>query len=84
MKNNFKAWLKAAGIRALKTIAQTAVSMIPVGVSVEEVGWLAVLGTAALAGICSILTSVAGIPEVKAVNADGEEISGAYDEEDGV
>ena len=58
--------------------------MIPVGVSVEEVGWLAVLGTAALAGICSILTSVAGIPEVKAVNADGEEISGAYDEEDGV
>jgi hypothetical protein len=84
MKNNFKAWLKAAGIRALKTVAQTAVSMIPVGVSVEEVGWLAVLGTAALAGICSILTSVAGIPEVKAVNADGEEISGAYDEEDGV
>ena len=84
MKNNFKAWLKAAGIRALKTVAQTAVSMIPVGVSVDEVGWLAVLGTAALAGICSILTSVAGIPEVKAVNADGEEISGAYDEEDGV
>lgn len=84
MKNNFKAWLKAAGIRALKTVAQTAVSMIPVGVSVEEVGWLAVLGTAALAGICSILTSVAGIPEVKAVNADGEEISDAYDEEDGV
>jgi hypothetical protein len=58
--------------------------MIPVGVSVEEVGWLAVLGTAALAGICSLLTSVAGIPEVKAVNAEGEEISGAYDEEDGV
>lgn len=84
MKNNFKAWLKAAGIRALKTVAQTAVSMIPVGVSVEEVGWLAVLGTAALAGICSLLTSVAGIPEVKAVNADGEEINNGYDGEDGV
>ena len=84
MKNNFKAWLKAAGIRALKTVAQTAVSMIPVGVSVEEVGWLAVLGTAALAGVCSLLTSVAGIPEVKAVNADGEEINNGYDGEDGV
>jgi hypothetical protein len=84
MKNNFKAWLKAAGIRALKTVAQTAVSMIPVGVSVEEVGWLAVLGTAALAGICSLLTSIAGIPEVKAVNADGEEINNGYDGEDGV
>lgn len=84
MKNNFKVWLKAAGIRALKTVAQTAVSMIPVGVSVEEVGWLAVLGTAALAGICSLLTSVAGIPEVKAVNADGEEINNGYDGEDGI
>ena len=80
----FNAWFKAAGIRALKTVAQTALSMIPVGVSVEEVGWLAVLGTAALAGIYSLLTSVAGIPEVKAVNAEVEEISGAYDEEDGV
>ena len=84
MKYRIKDWLRAAGIRDLKTVAQTAVSMIPVGVSVEEVGWLAVLGTAALAGVCSLLTSVAGIPEVKAVNADGEEISGAYDEEDGV
>jgi len=50
MKYRIKDWLRAAGIRALKTVAQTAVSMIPVGVSVEEVGWLAVLGTAALAG----------------------------------
>ncbi len=84
MKQYWIQWLRAAGIRALKTVAQTAVSMIPIGVSIKEVGWLAVLGTSALAGICSILTSVAGIPEVKAVNADGEEISGAYDEEDGV
>lgn len=84
MKQHIKAWLRAAGIRALKTVAQTAVSMIPVGVSVEEVGWLAVLGTAALAGICSLLTSVAGIPEVKAENEDGEEINGGYDGEDGI
>jgi len=84
MKYRIKDWLRAAGIRALKTVAQTAVSMIPVGVSVEEVGWLAVLGTAALAGVCSLLTSVAGIPEVKAVNADGEEINNGYDGEDGI
>lgn len=83
MKQYWIQWLRAAGIRALKTVAQTAVSMIPIGVSIEEVGWLAVLGTSALAGICSLLTSVAGIPEVKAVNTDGEEISDAYDEEDG-
>ena len=83
MKYSVKDWLRAAGIRALKTVAQTAVSMIPVGVSVEEVGWLAVLGTAALAGICSLLTSVAGIPEVKMENADGETVNLGYDGEDG-
>ncbi len=58
-----KAWLKAAAIRAVKTMAQTAIAMIPVGVSVTEVGWYAVAGTAVLAGILSLLTSVAGIPE---------------------
>lgn len=59
-----KQWWKAAGIRAIKTVAQTAIAMIPVGVSVTEVGWYAVAGTAILAGILSLLTSVAGIPEV--------------------
>ena len=58
-------WFKAAGIRALKTVAQTAVAMIPVGVGIQEVGWLTVLGTAALAGLVSLLTSVAGLPEIK-------------------
>lgn len=62
---NFKIWLKAAGVRAIKTMAQTAVAMIPVGVSISEVGWLGVAGTAALAGVLSLLTSVAGLPEVK-------------------
>lgn len=61
---NFKIWLKAAGVRAIKTMAQTAVAMIPVGVSISEVGWLGVAGTAALAGVLSLLTSVAGLPEV--------------------
>lgn len=61
----FLRWIKAAGIRALKTTAQTAVAMIPVGVSIAEVGWGAVIGTAALAGVCSVLTSIAGLPEVK-------------------
>lgn len=61
---NFKIWLKAAGVRAIKTMAQTAVAMIPVGVSISEVGWLGVAGTAALAGVLSLLTSIAGLPEV--------------------
>ena len=64
-KEKFLKWAKAAGVRALKTTAQTAVAMIPVGVSVAEVGWAAVAGTAALAGVCSLLTSVAGLPEIK-------------------
>lgn len=62
---NFKSWIKAAGVRAVKTVAQTAVALIPVGVSIQEVGWLTVLGTAALAGVVSLLTSVAGLPELK-------------------
>lgn len=61
-----KAWIKAALIRAIKTFAQTCVAMIPVGISITEVGWVQVLGTAALAFIVSILTSIAGLPEVKA------------------
>ncbi len=58
-------WLKAASIRAVKTVAQTAVALIPVGVSIAEVGWVEVASTAILAGVVSLLTSVAGLPEVK-------------------
>ena len=82
MKHTFAKWLKAAGVRAVKTVAQTAVAMIPVGVSITEVGWLAVLGTAALAGVCSLLTSVAGLPELNVTEA-GEAINRGYDGEDG-
>lgn len=68
MKKWFKKhskWFKAAGVRALKTVCQTAVAMIPVGVGISEVGWDAVLGTALLSGIASVLTSVTGLPECK-------------------
>ena len=68
MSDKAKKWLKAAGVRAVKTVAQTAVAMIPVAATIQQVDWLTVLGTAALAGVVSILTSLAGLPEVK----DGE------------
>ena len=64
MKRNWKAWIKAAGIRAVRTMAQTAIAIIPVAVSITEVNWTAVIGTAALAGLLSLLTSLAGLPEV--------------------
>lgn len=59
-----KKWFKAAGIRALKTVAQTAVSLIPAAITITQVDWLTVAGTAALAGVVSLLTSLAGLPEV--------------------
>ena len=60
-------WLKAAAIRAVKTVAQTAVALIPAAVTITAVDWLTVAGTAALAGVVSLLTSLAGLPEVDAV-----------------
>lgn len=64
-KNNFKEWLKASSIRAIKTVAQTAVSLIGVGTVMSDIDWLMVGSASLLAGILSILTSVAGIPEVQ-------------------
>lgn len=64
MKTNFKKWAKAAGIRAIKTVAQTAVATIGVSAVMSEVNWIAVGSASLLAGILSILTSVAGLPEV--------------------
>ena len=58
-------WLKSAAVRAVKTMAQTAVAMIPVAVTIQSVDWVTVIGTATLAGVVSILTSVAGLPEVE-------------------
>lgn len=57
-------WWKAAGVRAIKTVAQTAVATIGTGAMVTEVNWLVVGGTALLAGFLSLLTSIAGLPEL--------------------
>lgn len=59
-----KKWFKAALIRASKTVAQTAVSMLTVGQAVLDVNWINVLSVSAVAGVVSILTSIAGLPEV--------------------
>lgn len=59
-------WLKAAGIRAAKTVAQTAVSMLTGSmIGILDVDWVSVLSVSAMAGIVSVLTSVAGLPEIK-------------------
>lgn len=60
-----KTWLKAAGIRAIKTAAQTAVATIGTSALLSEVNWVAVASAAALAGGLSLLTSIGGLPEVK-------------------
>ena len=66
MKKIFtKEWFAAAGVRALKTIAQTAVTSIGVTAMIHEVDWVVVGSTAALAGVLSLLTSIAGLPEIE-------------------
>ena len=59
-----KAWWRAAGIRAIKTVAQAALGVIGTSALISEVNWMTVTGTAVLAGVVSLLTSVAGLPEV--------------------
>lgn len=62
---NWKLWIKAAGVRAIKTVAQTAVATIGTSAAMGEVNWLMVGSASLLAGILSLLTSVAGLPEVQ-------------------
>lgn len=75
MSDKAKAWIKAAAVRAIKTIAQTAVATIGTAAAMGEVNWLMVGSASLLAGVLSLLTSVAGLPEVNVTevdNGDGE------------
>ena len=74
MKGNFKVWLKAAGIRALRTVAQTALATIGTTALIENVNWIAVASTSVLAGILSLLTSLSGLPELPEETAEEEDI----------
>lgn len=72
MNDRLWVWLKAAGIRAIKTMAQTAVSMLGGDmIGILDAQWISVASVAAMAGVLSILTSVAGLPEVKDENGNG-------------
>ncbi len=62
---NWKSWIRCAGIRALKTVAQTAAATIGTSAVIAEVDWVMVISASLLAGLLSLLTSVAGLPEVK-------------------
>lgn len=65
MKTNVKTWLKAAGVRAIKTMAQTAAATIGTAVVLGDVNWVMVGSASVLAGVLSLLTSIAGLPELK-------------------
>lgn len=70
-----KQWLKAAGIRAIKTMAETAIGMIGTSVFIEGINWLGVLSASAVSGIVSLLWSIKGLPEVKLTDEDYLKVS---------
>ena len=74
MIKNWKTWLKAAGVRAIKTVAQTAIATIGTSIAMGDVNWTMVGSASVLAGILSMLTSIAGLPEV----TEGDDNEGLY------
>lgn len=72
-KDYWMQWIKAAGIRALKTFAQTAVASITIGAAIHEIDWITIGSVSAVAAIASLLTSIVGIPEVQLPDADESE-----------
>lgn len=69
---NFKSWAKAAGIRAIKTFAQSFISMVTVGQAFVDINWIHILSVSGVAAVISIVTSLAGLPEVEAGENNGE------------
>lgn len=84
MRKFFIKWIKAAGVRALKTVAQTAVATIGTSAIIADVQWQMVVSASLLAGVLSILTSVAGLPEVKLdeIELSDEEVAEIEEEEE--
>lgn len=80
-KRNWKEWAKCAGVRALKTLAQTAIATIGTTALMEQVNWIAVGSASVLAALLSLLTSVAGLPELTDVEVFDEEFDRTLDEE---
>lgn len=72
MSEKWKLWWKAAGVRAIKTMAQTAIATIGAAAVLSDVNWVMAVSAAVLAGVLSLLTSVAGLPEVKQEVSTGE------------
>lgn len=68
VRTNFKTWAQAAAVRAVKTMAQTAIAMIGTSAAMAQVDWKLVASASALAGILSVLTSLAGLPEVEEID----------------
>lgn len=72
MSTKTKKWFKAAGVRALKTVAQTAVGVIGASITMSQVDWKVVVSASLLAGVVSLLTSIGGLPEVNVEESEGE------------
>ena len=70
VNEHFKKWVKAAAVRAVKTVSQTALATVGTAAMLDDVNWLAVLSASALAGVLPVLMSVAGLPEVKTEEVD--------------